>query len=176
MEKANIILDNDDLYYFQENTRLTPLMKIIYLASKYGKSYYYLINEYCKNNPEEVNKHDIYCYSFPLFFILISNEIKNKVELIKILLDYNVNVNLKVVNGWNALGAAAIFNELNAAKLLLDNGANVNQLYNDDQSIFTFELGTEMIKLLLEYDEAGNTTCKKVNQIKNSISLLNTKN
>lgn len=176
MEKANIILDNDDLYYFQENKNKTLLMKIIYLADKYGQNYYYLINECCTNNPEEVNKHDIYCYTFPLFFILVDIEIKNKVELIKILLDYNVNVNLKVVNGWNALGAAAIFNELNAAKLLLDNGANVNQLYNDDQSIFTFKLGTEMIKLLLEYDEAGNTTCKKVNKIKNSITILNAKN
>ena len=84
---------------------------------------------------------------------------KNKIKCVERMLSSRVNVNALDGNGYHSLIFAAYNNHYSMAKLLLDNGANVNLKTKEGDNPLYFCKTNAMVKLLLSY---GATVDNKI--------------
>lgn len=193
------ILNQDDIEYLYKNNGYTFLNKLIALSKK-NPMLYDIIEEYCKQNPGEINKvnsfgvttlveaskyknnitvvkilcnngADVnYCKNSKYWSALIQASRKNCMEILKILCDNGANINYTSKCSWTALNFAISNLNINAVKFLCDRGANVN-------TCFSFLESEPIAAILLEYDSALLfKNVKAYQNILNKIKLLNNKN
>ncbi|RWS17184.1 Ankyrin repeat domain-containing protein 49-like protein [Dinothrombium tinctorium] len=85
----------------------------------------------------------------------------NHCEVIKLLLDYGVNVNATTNDGWRPLHCAARWGHTGAASLLLDNGADVNAVTNGGITALHLAAGggnKRLLELLLYHPDIETET------------------
>ena len=85
--------------------------------------------------------------------------LENSIELVKLLIENNADVNIQDEDSWTPLHAACSMGYYEVAKFLLENKANVNSLTSENERpIDLVENGFfELISLLLSYINKTNS-------------------
>lgn len=189
------ILTQDEIKYLYEEKCYTFFMRLVNLSNKNPKLYD-IIEEYCKENPSEINKLDHDGLS-----AIIMASINKNTNVVKILCDNGANVNYgKNLNCWPALLHAADKGCIDIVKILCDNEANINYcskggytalqfaVQNGHEDIVKFLCAkganvnlipyfidiqsSKIVTILLEYDFVMSLNMSDHQHIFNKINLL----
>lgn len=161
----DLIKSSEDLLEFNRPGSSTLLIKLIYLTKKYN-NLNDMIESFCKNYPDEVNR---LCRNRcnPLYFTIYC--IDNCIEIVKILLNNGAIINT-MYDDCHCLDVALYYDDLELIKLLLDRGADQNRY--TQRNIGSFSNYLVKARILLEYDSNNF----KDEEIAKKIDLMNTKN